>query len=82
MINNYIQETGTHLVFIGVICIIISDIIIKIDSKLLNILRRTTIEKELFSVKFTLFTLALLFILQLFILELNSLFIIFENYNS
>ena len=82
MINTFIQEINTHLIFLGAIFIIIGDIIIKMDPKLINVLKRTIIEKELFSLKFTLLTLILLFTLQIAILELNTLFIVFSGYNS
>ena len=82
MTTTYLQETTTYIIFLGAIFILLSDILIKLDPRLNNLLNQTLVEKELLNIKLTLSTVIYLFILEIFIIELNSYFIIFENYNS
>ena len=86
MENTFLFNFGIGVVFIGSIFLVCSDILIKIDPELTNLLNKTVVEKELFNAKLTIFTFNIIFLVEIIMLEFDSIFYVsslnYSHWNS
>lgn len=71
MFNFFFNYHFLDIIFITNLLLIISTILIKLDPKLSNLINKITVEKRLYNLKLTLLTLILLFLSQIYHLNIN-----------